>query len=169
MSLLRNPALLCAALILSACVTTAPPAEPPPPPLTLDGQGLQPFGTPLRIDFGRGQAGVIDTVSRVLDERPTTVTVNETCPAGPVVTAAWRDGLALNFQNDAFVGWTNTDPALPAAGGLRAGQSRLSMPPVGFSVTTLGTEFARSDVSGVLTPDDAAIRVMWAGTSCVFR
>jgi hypothetical protein len=86
-----------------------------------------------------------------------------------VTAASWRDGLTLNFQDGAFVGWVNTDPDLPVAGGFLPGMSRLSMPPVSFQVTTLGTEFGRGEISGLLTEGDGAIRMLWAGTTCFFR
>lgn len=158
---------LAAVLALSACVST--PREPEPPVLTLDAQGIQPTVSQLRIDFGRAQAGVIDTVSRLLDEGPDAVTTNAECGAGPITAAAWEDGLTLNFQNGQFVGWVNADPNLAVAGGFRAGQSRLDMPQTSFQITTLGTEFSRSNISGILTEGDAAIRLLWAGTTCFFR
>ena len=156
-----------AALALSGCVTT--PREPEPPVMTLDAQGITPTVSQLRIDFGRAQIGVIDTVSRLLGEDPAQITTNAECGAGPVTAAAWEDGLTLNFQDGAFVGWTNADPDLAVAGGFRAGQPRLEMPQVSFQVTTLGTEFSRSDVFGILTEGDVAIRLLWAGTTCFFR
>ena len=158
---------LVAALALSACVST--PREPEPPVMTLDAGGIQPTVSQLRIDFGRAQDGVITTVSRLLNETPEVMEPNTECGAGPVTAVAWDDGLTLNFQNGQFVGWVNSDPDLAVAGGFRAGQPRLSMPQVSFQVTTLGTEFARSDVFGILTEDDAEIRLLWAGVTCFFR
>jgi hypothetical protein len=153
--------------LLEACVTT--PSEPLPPPLSLDARGIQPTVSQLRIDFGRAQVGVIETVSRLLGERPVQVTTNFECGAGPVTAAAWADGLTLNFQEGNFVGWVNTDPDLPAGGGILPGQSRLDMPQVSFSVTSLGTEFSRTEVYGLLTENDEAVRIVWAGTTCFFR
>jgi hypothetical protein len=166
---MHRPALMIIAVVLtlSACVST--PREPEPPVLTLDAQGIQPTVSQLRIDFGRAQAGVIDTVSRLLDEGPDAVTTNAECGAGPITAAAWEDGLTLNFQNGQFVGWVNADPNLAVAGGFRAGQSRLDMPQTSFQITTLGTEFSRSNISGILIEGDAAIRLLWAGTTCFFR
>jgi hypothetical protein len=164
---IRAIMILVAALALSACVTT--PREPEPPVMTLDAQGIQPTVSQLRIDFGRAQAGVIDTVSRLLDDGPEAVTTTAECGAGPVTAAAWEDGLTLNFQNGQFVGWVNADPDLAVAGGFRAGQPRLSMPQTSFQITTLGTEFSRSDINGILTEDDEAIRLLWSGTTCFFR
>ncbi len=164
---LRALASVCAAVLVAACVTT--PREPEPPVLTLDAQGLRPTVSQQRVDFGRDQAGVVATVSRVLNEMPSSVTTTAECGAGPVTAASWDDGLTLNFQNGTFVGWTNADPDLAVAGGFRAGQPRLEMPQVSFQVTTLGTEFSRSDVSGILSEDDERVRLLWAGTTCFFR
>ena len=158
---------LAAALALSACVTT--PREPEPPPLLLDAQGLQPTVSQLRIDFGRAQVGVIETVGRLLGDTPDEVVTNPDCGAGPVTSAVWGDGLTLNFQDGTFVRWVNGDPVLPVAGGFRAQMPRLEMPQVSFQVTTLGTEFARGEIYGLLTEDDAAIAVLWAGVTCFFR
>jgi hypothetical protein len=164
---LRALTILAAALALGACVGT--PREPEPPVLTLDAQGIQPTVSQLRIDFGRAQPGVIDTVSRLLGDGPEAVTTNPECGAGPVTSATWEDGLTLNFQNGDFVGWVNSDPDLAVAGGFRAGQPRIEMPQTSFQITTLGTEFSRSAISGILTEGDAAIRLLWAGTTCFFR
>lgn len=155
------------ALVVSACVTT--PRAPEPPVMVLDAGGLQPTVSQLRIDFGRAQVGVIDTVTRIMGGGPTQITTNTDCAAGPVTAASWRDGLTLNFQDGVFVGWVNSDPALPAAGGFVPGLSRLSMPPVSFQVTSLGTEFGRGDLQGLLTENDAAIATLWSGTTCFFR
>jgi len=164
---LRALIAVCAALALSACVTT--PREPAPPAIALDGQGIQPTISQLRIDFGRAQVGVIDTVTRLLGEGPDEIVTTAECRTGPVTAASWEDGLTLNFQDGAFVGWVNSDPDLAVAGGFRAGMARLSMPPVSFQVTSLGTEFGRGDISGLLTEGDTAIQMLWAGTTCFFR
>lgn len=158
---------LVAVLALSACVTT--PSEPEPPALVLDGGGLSPSVSGLRIDFGRAQVGVIDTVSRLLQEQPTGITTNPECGAGPVTSATWADGLTLNFMDGTFRGWTSADPELPAAGGFRAGQPRLELPPVSFQVTSLGTEFARGEVFGILDETDTNVALLYAGLTCFFR
>jgi hypothetical protein len=156
-----------ASALLVACAPV--PSEPEPPPFSLDSRGIQPTVSQLRIDFGRAQVGVIETVSRLLGERPDEVVTNTECGAGPITAAAWPGGLTLNFQDGSFAGWVNTDPDLVAGGGFRPGQPRLEMPQASFSVTTLGTEFSRSEVYGLLTDDDAAVRLLWAGTTCFFR
>ena len=164
---LRALIAVCAIVVFSACVPSA--REPASPVLSLDGQGIQPGVSQLRIDFGRAQVGVIDTVSRLLRDTPNQIVTIAECGAVPVTAASWSDGLTLNFQDGAFVGWVNADPDLAVAGGFRAGMARLSMPPVSFQITTLGTEFGRGDVFGLLTEGDGAIRLLWSGTTCFFR
>lgn len=167
MPLMRAMLALGAMVLLSGCVGA--PREPAPPPISLDAQGIQPTISGLRIDFGRAQVGVIDTVSRLLGEGPDAIVTNAECGAGPITAASWGDGLTLNFQDGAFVGWVNTDPDLAVAGGFRAGQPRLEMPAVSFQITSLGTEFARSDIAGLLTEGDVAIAQLWAGRTCFAR
>jgi len=166
---MRRPAALIAlvaATALSACVGTR---EPEVPPFTLDGRGIEPTVSGLRIDFGRAQIGVIDTVSRLLDEEPAQVITQTECGAGPVTAAQWEDGLTLNFQDGTFVGWTTSDPDLPVTNGFRPGQRRVEMPQVSFQVTTLGDEFARGAVAGLLDPTGETVALLWSGTTCFFR
>lgn len=156
-----------AALALSACVATS--RAPEVPPFTLDGAGLAPTVSGLRIDFGRAQTGVIDTVSRLLDARPASIATNTECGAGPVTAAQWDDGLTLNFMEGNFVGWTTSDPSLPVAGGFRAGQARLEMPTVSFQMTSLGSEFSLGDVFGILDETDSSVALLYSGVTCFFR
>jgi hypothetical protein len=159
--------LLICATVLAACVTT--PEEPALPPLALDGSGIDPAASPLRIDFGRAQAGVISTVSRLLDSRPVEVTTIGECGAGPMTVARWDGGLALNFVDGDFRGWVTSDPTLPVAGGFVPGQARVEMPVVSFQVTSLGNEFNIGPVSGLLDPTETTVQTMWSGATCFFR
>jgi hypothetical protein len=158
---------LVAALVLSACTPT--PREPAPPVFVLDGNGIAPTVSGLRIDFGRAQVGVVETVSRLLRERPAETSFNAECGAGPITSVRWDDGLMLNFMDGSFMGWTSTDPDLPAAGGISAGQPRLSLPQVSFQVTSLGTEFARGEIFGILDPTDTNVQLIYSGVTCFFR
>mgnify|MGYP006447479323 CR=1 FL=1 len=160
-------ALLLCATALSGCVTT--PEEPDLPPFTLDGEGIEPTITRLRIDFGRAQVGVIDTVSRLLGASPVDVTTIAECGDGPMTVARWEGGLALNFVEGDFRGWVTSDPEIPVAGGFAPGLPRLEMPTVSFQVTSLGDEFNVGPVSGVLDPTDTRIQTMWSGATCFFR
>ena len=158
---------LFAVLAMAACVSTT--REPDVPVMTLDSGGIAPTVSGLRIDFGRAQTGVVETVSRLLGDQPAAITTNPECGAGPVTSAVWEDGLTLNFMSGSFVGWTSEDRSLPVAGGFRAGQPRIEMPPVSFQVTSLGSEFARGDVFGILDETETTVDIMFAGVTCFFR
>jgi hypothetical protein len=158
---------LAASLVLAACATT--PRTPDVPPFTLDGEGIAPMISGLRIDFGRAQVGVIDTVSRLLGEPPASVVSVIECGAGPMTIARWDSGLSLNFVDADFRGWVTSDPALPVAGGFSVGQPRVEMPTVSFQVTSLGEEFNIGPISGRLDPTATEIGQMWSGVTCFFR
>jgi len=165
--MLRIVFTLLLAVAVSGCVSSQ--RAPEQPVFTLDGSGIAPTVSGLRIDFGRAQVGVVETVSRLLGDEPAAITTNPECGAGPITSALWEDGLTLNFMDGNFVGWTSEDPSLPVAGGFRAGQSRLEMPPVSFQVTSLGSEFARGNVFGILDETESFVLLMYAGTTCFFR
>ena len=162
------PALIVAVSVaLTGCARA--PEEPEIPPFTLDGNGLEPTISRLRIDFGRAQTGVIETVSRLIGTRPSSVTRATECGAGPMTIATWPGGLALNFVEDDFRGWTSFDPDLPVAGGLTPGLPRVDMPQTSFQVTSLGNEFNTGPISGILDPSETEIQQVWSGTTCFFR
>ena len=161
---MRAALLLVAAL--TACTPLPVPSSAPAGGVTPDSAGLQPGGTDLRIDFGRAQAGVIETVSRLVGSQPADVTLIEECGAGPVTAAYWRNGLTANFLNGDFVGWTVTEPGLPVAGGLSVG---MAPPPVQVAETTLGREFEQNGVWALIGEDSTDITVLWSGISCFFR
>ncbi|MGI3183991.1 hypothetical protein [Nioella aestuarii] len=162
---MRHALLLVAAL--SACTPLPlPTSAPGGSGVTPDASGLQPGGTDLRIDFGRAEAGVIETVSRLVGSQPADVTLIEECGAGPVTAAYWRNGLTTNFLDGDFVGWTVTEPGLPVAGGLSVG---MSPPPVQMTETTLGQEFESNGIWALIGEDSTDITVLWSGISCFFR
>lgn len=159
-----------ALLLISALAACTPLPRPTSGPgesgVTPDSAGLQPGGTDLRIDFGRAQDGVIETVSRLVGARPTDVTLNQECGAGPVTAAHWQNGLTVNFLEGDFVGWTVTEPGLPVAGGLSVGMSPPSVP---MAETTLGREFETDGIWALIEGDSTEITVLWSGTTCFFR
>lgn len=161
---MRAALLLMAAL--TACTPLPLPTSTPSGGVTPDSTGLQPGGTDLRIDFGRAQAGVIETVSRLVGSQPADVTLIEECGAGPVTAAYWQNGLTTNFLNGDFVGWTVTEPGLPVAGGLSVG---MAPPPVRMTDTTLGREFEQNGVWALIGEDSTDITVLWSGITCFFR
>ncbi len=94
---------LAAVLCLSACA--AAPVAPPPPAFAPDAQGIALIGSPLRIDFGRSQDGVIAAVTRLEARSPSAATA---CPGGGSAVR-WPSGLALHFRGGAFLGWAQAD------------------------------------------------------------
>lgn len=113
-------ALLVSALALAGCIGGGAPGPLAPTgpvvPIRLDAGGIEPVGTGLRIDFGRAQPGVLDTVGRLRDDRPAPVAC-----AAPGVTATAFGDLTLVFRDGAFRGWQTSDAALSATGVLSAG------------------------------------------------
>lgn len=86
-------------IFLTGCTATAP--EVVAAGLVPDAGGLQPNGSPLRIDFGRARLGVIQSVTR-LKARPAAAPY-EVPGCGSVVY--WPDGLGLVFVDGDFRGW----------------------------------------------------------------
>ena len=157
-------ALLLVAALAACTPLPLPSSAPDGNGVTPDSTGLQPGGTDLRIDFGRAQAGVIDTVSRLLGSDPTDITTSPDC--GDVTAAYWRSGLTLNFVEGDFRGWVLTEPGLSAAGGLSVGDTP---PPVTMATTTLGREFEIDGVWALVEETGPEITTIWSGRTCFFR
>lgn len=102
---MRHLARLATLLLLTAACSPAGPARDPAQGLVPDPGGLQPNGTPLRIDFGRAEEGVIPAVSRLLGDDPD---LRGAVPGCSLTTARWSEGLTLWFDGGAFVGWTSS-------------------------------------------------------------
>lgn len=156
-------AALAALLVLSACASA--PEQPQIAGLTPDRGGLQPAGTPLRIDFSRAESGAIDTVSRILGARPTGIVDQAECGAGPIRAVRWQSGLVMNFQDGDFAGWVVDAPGLAVAGGYRVG---MDAPDLALRQTSLGQEFSDDGVFG-LVRDGATVAALWSGVTCFFR
>lgn len=157
-------ALLLVAALAACTQLPLPSSAPDGNGVTPDSTGLQPGGTDLRIDFGRAQEGVIDTVSRLLGSDPTDITTSPDC--GDVTAAYWRSGLTLNFVEGDFRGWVLTEPGLSAAGGLSVGDTP---PPVTMATTTLGREFEIDGVWALVEETGPEITTIWSGRTCFFR
>lgn len=157
-------ALLLVAALAACTPLPLPSSAPEGNGVTPDSTGLQPGGTDLRIDFGRAQEGVIDTVSRLLGSDPTDITTSPDC--GDVTAAYWRSGLTLNFVEGDFRGWVLTEPGLSAAGGLSVGDTP---PPVTMATTTLGREFEIDGVWALVEETGPEITTIWSGRTCFFR
>ncbi len=90
-------------VFLAACaeVEPAPAVLAPARGVVPDAGGLQPVGSPLRIDFWRDRPGVIAAVARLKGTAPETQATVPGC--GDVVSR--RDGLRLTFVDGDFRGW----------------------------------------------------------------
>lgn len=99
-------------LLLAACVGgggggLAPVPDGPVFPVAYDARGIDVVGSGQRIDFGRAQAGVIDTMTRLQGAQPSLLP----CDASTRSAASWRNGPLLVFRNGSFVGWSTTQGA----------------------------------------------------------
>lgn len=163
-----------------ATTTTAPPATLPAEEATLllDEQGLLVAATEL--PFGTGRAVVLDAVADVLGA-PTKEGRQDECPAGEQDFARFGDGadhLALDFADDALVGWSvDHESELQTEEGLGIGSTVADLEaiygPVDLDTeSTLGIEFYVADnLSGLVSEDSPAgeITALWAGSVCIFR
>lgn len=143
--------------------------------LTSDGLELIVDGAPRRLAFGGAQGSVIAEVAGVLGE-PRGQGMQEECPAGPLYQVSYAEGLQLNFQDSAFVGWfasagSPLRTARSIGPGSTLGQLRAAYPGTTVEETSLGFEFAASELYGVVTDTTAAgaVEVIFAGTNCIFR
>lgn len=99
---------LALAVLLGGCVgTQGPLPNGPIVPFLLDLNGIEAVGTGQRIDFGRAEAGVIQTMTRLQGAAPTTLA----CVNPGVTTVLWDDGVSLSFLDGSFAGWGSQDPA----------------------------------------------------------
>jgi hypothetical protein len=156
-------------LVLGGCVTAA---EAPIAPRGLygDAEGLQPAATPLRIDFGRAEAGTVAAVTKLLGAGPVETVALEDCGAGPVTAVRWENGLTLNFKRGTFLGWVSQEArgaAVTTPAGLGPGSLRAAVAGVPISQTSLGAEFEAGGVFGLLEGD--RVGPVWAGVTCFFR
>jgi hypothetical protein len=83
----------------------ATPEAPRLPDHEPDAAGIALAGSPLRIDFGRAEAGTVAAMTRLEGGAPSAVA---DCGGG-VRSLRWPGGLALVFQGGAFLGWSQPD------------------------------------------------------------
>jgi len=76
-------------------------------------------GTGQRIDFGRDQAGVLQTMTRLQGASPAELPCDDSANRA----FRWRNGPMLVFRNGAFAGWSLNDPARSADGRTAFGQT----------------------------------------------
>jgi hypothetical protein len=157
---------ICATVLLGACVAVA---EPPSEAISLraDGGGLQPVGTPLRIDFGRAEAGAVAAVTRLLAAAPSSREAVAGC-GGSTTVVRWANGFSMTFRDDAFIGWSAAKARgtpMRTVEGLAPGQPRSAATGATFEETAQGTRLRMGDIRGSLAGDE--IDLLWAGTACM--
>lgn len=167
---MKGIAALGALVILAGCAT-APMVSRDTPSIELTETGLGPAGSPLQIDFGRAQQGVLDAVTALQGEGPRDAGVNGECGAGPVFAANWDNGLTLNFQNDRFLGWVVQAPfkAGYPAGATPLGTAEADLAGITLEDTTLGKEFFGGGMWHLVEEDRAQVTTVWSGLTCFFR
>lgn len=159
----------------SAAAPTAPPAART---LVLAPDGLElagGAGGAEKLAFGGPRAGALAAVSGVLGE-PREQGAQEECPAGPLYQAQYATGLQVVFQDSAFVGWSAGEgSAFRTAAGVGPGstvaQLKAAYPAATVEETSLGMEFAASDLYGIVTDSTATgqVQMTFAGINCIFR
>ncbi|MCT8158605.1 hypothetical protein [Pseudoruegeria sp. SHC-113] len=70
--------------------------------LALAPDHLQPIGSPLRIDFGRAEAGTVAAISRLVGAQPQ---ARIPCSNGAGAAQRWANGLTLYFLREGLHGW----------------------------------------------------------------
>jgi hypothetical protein len=162
--------------VVGGAADTAATAPAAAPAVVLASDGLDVTGgTPKRLAFGSPMAGVLTDVGAVLGE-PAEQGLQEECPAGPLYQTSYGPGLQLVFQDSAFVGWfARQGSALRTAAGIGPGstlaQLKAAYPTATVEETSLGMEFAATELYGIVTDstDAGVVEVLFAGTNCIFR
>ena len=163
-----------------ATARSEPPASPPPR-LALDPYGLRwflpPNGAARPLAFGTTQADLLLSLEGVRGEAAEGT--NQSCGAGPVHFAKWKDGLSLVFQKGRFVGWGlngRSKGQITTVDGIGIGTTRAQLddaigPRLEVRQTSLGTEFSAGQYHGLFDGTGAKARItdLWAGVSCVAR
>ncbi len=156
---------------LVAGCATAPSATRNMPSIQVTESGLGPAGSPLQIDFGRAQQGVLDAVTALQGEGPRDARLMQECGAGPVYIARWDNGLSLNFMDGRFLGWVAQAPfnAIYPTGAVALGTPEADLAGIPLQDTSLGKEFEGGGLFHLLEEDRAQVTTVWAGLTCFFR
>ncbi len=103
-------------VVLAGCVGGAPVSLQPSAEFRLDERGISVLSTGQRIDFGRAQIGVAETMTRIRGSAPEALT----CTGAGITALAWND-VDLVFVNGAFSGWWTNDTARTTNAQMRQG------------------------------------------------
>lgn len=148
--------------------------------LLIDGAVLADGSDASRVAFGASRTDTIAAVSRTLGQPKSVNAIDECDGSGVATTGADFGALMLFFQEDKFVGWeqrsASENPYVGTPGGANVGTRRSELEAaLGGAPTveqsSLGTEFGRGEISGLLASDrpDAAVQRLWSGTNCAMR
>lgn len=144
--------------------------------LGVDSEGLRFFdpasGASRALPFGTPRAATLEALSA----RPTPETSElSDCSAGPLVVAAWPDGLGLVFQDEKLAGWSLDKSGGPStASGIAPGSTRAELDAAYKAEvfeSTIGTEFIAGELFGLLDGKGRGARItfLWGGISCLMR
>lgn len=104
-------------VLLAGCVGGGPGLVASDESYRLDADGINVVGSGQRIDFGRAQDGVAQTMTRLRGTAPEPLVCRD-----PGMTAlVWPDGVDLVFVDGAFVGWWTNDISRTDSGDTRVG------------------------------------------------
>ena len=139
--------------------------------VVLEADGIEVGGE--RLFFKAGQNEAIALVAKVLGD-PESTGANAECGAGPMEMAEFANGLTLNFQDGALVGWITSQEheKIAQAGEIQLGAARSVLETSDFVTwerdSTLGDEFTAGDNVGGFIEEDK-VSMLYAGTQCFFR
>ena len=167
------------ALALAGCEAQAPsPAErqaTAPEPVTegvlLRGRGLT--AGPEAFYFAAGRSEVDTALARVFGEAGEHGE-NAECGAGPMQFTRYGNGLTVNYQEGALVGWFlnermgDVTVEGPVQIGSDADDARVANGFASIEGSTLGEEFSLGENLGGFV-ENGSVSALYAGTNCFFR
>lgn len=148
------------------------------PRVVLTGTGIIPGSGP-EIAFGASRTDVMAAAAGPLGRERALNAIEDCSGAGPAQAADYG-ALVLFFQQDRFVGWEQREasarPHIATQSGGSVGNTRATIAtglggPITVEQSTLGTEFNRGEISGMLASErpDALVERLWAGMNCAMR
>ena len=174
--MIRGTCIAIASVLAAAPLLAEVYSPAPADRITADGTGLHltdvdgaagrdlPFGTPFHI--------VIHTLVGIVGHE-VHVAFPVECPEGPLVTVSLPGRIDLNFREDRFDGWfIGPGDSVVTPGGLGVGSLPGALETGGLvwrPESTLGTEFERDGIGGLVSDDGKTVTHLWAGTACLFR
>ena len=142
-----------------------------------DGLGYTVSSKPSRLPFGTPRQAAITAVTGMLGKPRSVRTVPDCGQGDPMVLAAFKGGLTLQFLHGKFSGWSldrPADPRFQTPAGIRIGSSRSDLkkayPDADIDDGALGVMFTRSEgPSGFLDSMKPSARVigLYAGETCM--